>query len=176
MSLTSTSGVGKTALVRSIRQSVEDVVHVDPAHASASSRHCVTRESGISSNSVTAQSPPSTLDFLEYYASTRPYPSWWTDIEANKNLKRRNSFGDVVLERNITIVDTPACEEPNEVEDDPQGILLYLHNLARRSIDFNSMNDDELLKILNGRDGAQVDLVLYLISGKLHLTRGEHDS
>lgn len=50
-----------------------------------------------------------TTHITEVYASTRAYPSWWSELEDGKVLRRRRSSvaGDSVLERNICFVDTP---------------------------------------------------------------------
>jgi hypothetical protein len=48
-----------------------------------------------------------TTQITEIYASTKPYPEWWSDLDDLSVLKRRKSLGDTVLDRNICFVDTP---------------------------------------------------------------------
>ena len=43
----------------------------------------------------------------EIFASTKPYPDWWNELDEYQVTRRRKSFGDGVLERNICFVDTP---------------------------------------------------------------------
>lgn len=48
-----------------------------------------------------------TTQITEIYASTKAYPSWWSEVDESKVLRRRKSMGDSVLERNLCFVDTP---------------------------------------------------------------------
>ena len=103
-------GVGKTSLIKSIVQTSPDIVHVDPFHntpmaASQTHRRRASRRSRNEPAPV-----PSTSKILEVFASTRPYPNWWSEAEEVKVLRRRRSTstgGDTVLDRNICFVDTP---------------------------------------------------------------------
>ena len=85
-------------------QVCEDIVHVDPlAPTSAPEPR---RKASKTKRSGSADLN-STLEVTEIYASTRPYPAWWSDLEDSKILRRRKSMGDSVLERNLCFVDTP---------------------------------------------------------------------
>ncbi len=112
------SGVGKTSLIKAIVQSCEHIVHVDPITPSS-----------LLASSVLARSAPSTpgpsgerqkwgrrassrvsagtTQITEVYASTKPYPEWWSEVDDFRVLQRRKSLGDAVLDRNICFVDTP---------------------------------------------------------------------
>ena len=98
----------------------------------------------------------------EIHASTKPYPTWWSEIEDSKMLRRRRTLGDTILDRNICFVDV-------ESQDD-----------LRASCDYIMLQFEKVIKgptssaadftILCGGGGPQVDVVLYLLSrGKLRL-------
>lgn len=88
-------------------------------------------------------------------------------MDESRVLRRRKSFGEVVLERNISFVDIPgfASDHGNQ-----QGHLTiqYVDGLLQRNASLASMSDGEVLSILSGSGGAQVDLVLYLFTGELN--------
>lgn len=65
------------------------------------------RRSSKSKSSSGSAGSLSTTELTEIYASTRAYPSWWSDLEESRILRRRKSMGDSVLERNLCFVDTP---------------------------------------------------------------------
>jgi hypothetical protein len=109
------SGVGKTSLIKAIVQSCEHIVHVDPITPSASS---LTRSLPTTIGAASAGRPkgsrrqPSkessgTSQITEIYASTKPYPEWWSEVDDFRILRRRKSLGDAVLDRNLCFVDTP---------------------------------------------------------------------
>lgn len=90
-------------------QASEDIVHVDPI---SNSNSLSGSRSGSSSyftmnNRVNGDS---TKKITEVYASTRPYPHWWSELDDSKLLRRRKSkYGieEQVIERNLCFVDTP---------------------------------------------------------------------
>ena len=112
------SGVGKTSLIKAIVQSCHHIVHVDPILPSQ-----------ISLVPRTADSPPSrrgsrrkgsrsdlgTSQITEVFASTKPYPEWWSELDDSRILKRRKSIEDAVLDRNICFVDTPGYSRAQSV-------------------------------------------------------------
>jgi hypothetical protein len=51
--------------------------------------------------------PVPTTAISEIYASTKPYPEWWQELDALHVSYKRKSLGNGVLERNICFVDTP---------------------------------------------------------------------
>lgn len=102
------SGIGKTSLVKAIVQSCEHIVHVDPITPSPASsviRAAATPRRGSRRHS--SRPEVGTTQVTEIFASTKPYPEWWSDLDDSRILKRRKSVGDTVLDRNICFVDTP---------------------------------------------------------------------
>ncbi|KAL9624050.1 MAG: hypothetical protein Q9160_001803 [Pyrenula sp. 1 TL-2023] len=134
--------LGKTSLIKSIVQVCEDIVHVDPIQNSKPS---------LSQPSNNVKSQTRSL-ISEVFASTKPYPSWWSDHEIHGS--RRKSMGDSVLERNICFV-----EANSEVET----LLTYIKQQLQSSLPGQAARND-LVGLLSGRGGSQVDLVLYLLS------------
>ena len=128
--------VGKTSLIQSICRACEDVVHLDSLGGDIR--------------------PPNEMN--EIGASTRPYPSWWTDFETRRQLLRRKSIGDGVLERNITFVDTPGFDCGRNV----QQVLKHFKSSLSRIGNMASMHDSDLVATLSGEGGLQIDAVLYL--------------
>lgn len=105
-------GIGKSSLIKAIVQSCEDIVHVDPVTVEMpAGRHG--RTASVTSSYYTISSRAegeSTHGITEVYASTKPYPHWWSEHEDSKVLRRRKSStaaSETVLERNLCFVDTP---------------------------------------------------------------------
>lgn len=83
----------------------------------------------------------STKGITEVYASTKPYPTWWSEHEDSKVLRRRKSSTaatETVLERNICFVDTPGYGSGTSV------CILYEDFIEHKLTDFPS-----LLNVLN---------------------------
>lgn len=161
--LTDAAGSGKSSLIRSIVQACEDIVHVDdfpPTYTSTPSRTSLTTIQLSQAHRL----PLSTTS--EIYASTKPYPSWWSDLEDSRVLRRRRSTGDVVLERNICFVDTPATSLSRTGQVD--AIIHYIRQqLFRATTAIDSCNHD-FQNLLAGQGGTQVDAVLYLVSAGMY--------
>lgn len=148
-------GSGKTSLIKSVVQECEDIVHVDPFPPILSSRR---RRSSRSQ----AQAHGARTAVSEIYASTKPYPSWWSDLEDTRVLRRKRSTDDIVLERNLCFVDTPATSISRAEQTD--AILHYVHQQLYRAIAaFDSPNGD-FQNMLAGNGGSQVDAIIHLIS------------
>lgn len=142
-------GVGKTSLIQSLCRVCEDVVHVDSMSASPAAR----------AQAVAEQTPGAcTTTVVEIGASTRPYPTWWTDFESRRQLLKLKNMGDGVLERNITFVDLTGFNEG----DHPEQILQYFKSSLTRMGKMEKMHDSDLVGMLSGEGGVQVDLVLYV--------------
>lgn len=140
-------GSGKTSLVGSIVQICEDIVHVDPYSTSTSPTR-------------------SALSVSEIYASTKPYPAWWSDLEDSRVLRRRKSSGDVVLERNLCFVDTSGGGRG--AADQTVAIVHYIHQQLRRNTSaLNDAGNVDFQNLLAGNGGSQVDAILYLISQRM---------
>jgi len=146
-------GVGKTSLIKSIVQVCEDIVHVDPLSSNPSSITASARHSHGTSDPIN-----------EIYASTKPYPAWWSNVDESRILRRRKSMGDSVLERNVCFVDTSdSCKLEN--------IIHYVEQQLVHAISSANAINHEFTGLLSGRGGSQVDLILYLVShGEYHHT------
>ena len=153
-------GIGKTSLIRSIVQSCEDIVHVDPLSPSQSLSQPPPRKPK-SRRRQTEQG--ATMRLTEIHASTRPYPYWWTDVEETKVLRRRKSSVDTVLERNICFVDTPGYVEGNLDEEDINLVVDYLESLLHQTASVTNLDDGEMVGLISGSGGVLVDVVLYLL-------------
>lgn len=142
--LTQIPGVGKTSLIKSIIQLCEDIVHVDPMLSS--------------STRVSQRGSGGSFDLVhEVYASTKPYPAWWSNIEESRILRRRKSMGDSVLERNVCFVDT---SDSTKVEK----LIHYAEQQLVSAMSAVDQLSNEFSGMLSGRGSSQVDVVLYLIS------------
>lgn len=117
------TGVGKTSLIRAMSQACDDIVHVDEFSSSL-----VSSEVKSKSRFKSKRHPASTSQITEVYASTRAYPSWWSDLDDGKVLRRQKSMGDSVLERNLCFVDTPGYENGTSVS----GIVLCSQSILMR--------------------------------------------
>lgn len=142
------AGIGKTSLIHSICRMCEDIVHVDTSNSGSVSSMPLMPLHGITAT----------------FASTRPYPTWWTDIDGSGQLCRRKSISDGVLERNICFIDSPGADD----EVNCKRILDFYHGTLRRIAHFDSMGDGEIVSLLSGDGGhAQIDAVLWLFDASL---------
>ncbi|KAF2476193.1 uncharacterized protein BDR25DRAFT_252050 [Lindgomyces ingoldianus] len=156
------SGLGKTSLIRSIVQLCEDIVHVDPLSPSQSLiQPSPPPKSKSRKRKVVG---PGTLRITEIHASTRSYPHWWTDLDETRVLRRRKSLSDTVLERNLCFIDTPGYKRGSSSTDEMNLVVEYVESLLHRNALTDSMEDSELLGVVSGNGGIQVDVVLYLLS------------
>ena len=155
-------GVGKSSLIKSIVQVCEDIVHVDPLSPNPPSlENLSSRKSKTNSKTVQFTA---TNHIMEVYASTKAYPSWWSDFEDSTVLRRRKSGGDTVLERNVCFVDTPGYDSGTSVLASMDSVLQYIEAQMAKNTSFSSMSDVDLLSMLGGSGGFQVDVVLYLFT------------
>ncbi|KAB8616646.1 hypothetical protein FH972_025981 [Carpinus fangiana] len=172
--LAGSKGSGKSSLIKSIVQACEDIVHVDPVEVNHPTLVASPRRD--SAHPQDARNAKITAHVTEIYASTKAFPSWWSDIEESKLLRRRKSFNDTVLERNICFVDTPGYDRLPSTANNADAIVRYVESLLHRTSTFPSMSSGELLSLLAGNGGVQVDVVLFCISreqpeAELHLLR-----
>ncbi|EME48473.1 hypothetical protein DOTSEDRAFT_67494 [Dothistroma septosporum NZE10] len=142
-------GIGKSSFINSVFRNSEHIVHVDQVAQTSSSRTSLSTNVDDYSISTT---------FTEILASTRPYPSWWTDAERSRSLHRRSSVGEGVLERNLTFIDTPSLDD----DDSVQRVLDHVKLGLRRASSFESLSDSEIVGLLGGEGGVQIDAVMYL--------------
>ncbi|KAL4991592.1 hypothetical protein BDW68DRAFT_135779 [Aspergillus falconensis] len=162
--LAGAAGSGKTSLIKSIVQVCEDIVHVDPfdepSHSLSLSRH-----DRLLRTSARPIQPPAHVS--EIYASSKPYPIWWSDLEDSRVLRRRKSSGEVVLERNICFVDIQGSRLSQAGQTDT--IIQYITQQLSRAASAPDSSNADFQNMLAGNGGSQVDAVLYLISpDKLH--------
>jgi hypothetical protein len=104
-----------------------------------------------------------TSKITEIHASTKTYPHWWTDPEESR-VRRRKSTSDSVLERNLCFVDTPGYRTGTPSVDDQNLVVDYVESLLYQNASISSMEDSDLVSVISGSGGVQVDLVFYLLS------------
>lgn len=143
---------GKTSLVRAIVQQCEDIIHVDPL-AIGATPNAFSRNGKASSKSKR---------ILEIMASSKAYPSWWSDLEESRTLRRRKSFNDTVLERNICFVDPPG-----QNSTDQDNVVSYIEEQFWHTDSPEELTDAERLNLVSGKGGSLVDVVLYLFSDSM---------
>ncbi|CZT02009.1 probable cell division control protein CDC12 [Rhynchosporium agropyri] len=161
------SGVGKTSLIKAIVQTCEDIVHVDPLSATPISIPETRRRSSRTKSKRESENLQTTTHITEVYASTRSYPSWWSDLEESRVLRRRKSMGDSILERNLCFVDTPGFGNQTSCLECITPVIDYLESQYKKVMTLEDMGQAEMINLLSGNGGSQVDVVLYLISSKI---------
>ena len=102
-----------------------------------------------------------TQHITEVFASTKPYPSWWSEIEEHRVFRKHKSMGDAVLERNVCFVDTPGFSRETSATE---LVLQYIEDQLSKTFSSTSMTERDIVSMLSGYGGTQVDLVLYMIS------------
>ena len=73
-------------------------------------------------------------------------------------------MGDTVLERNLCFVDTPGYSGGMSLIEGVEPIIRYVEAQIARTMSTAQMTDPDLLSLLTGNGGPQVDVVLYLVS------------
>ncbi|RPA74705.1 hypothetical protein BJ508DRAFT_30286 [Ascobolus immersus RN42] len=162
------SGIGKTTLIKSIVQACEDIVHVDPVGGAGSTFGGSREQSSYYTISSRADGE-STKRLVEVYASTRPYPKWWSEFDESKVLRRRksSSSGESVLERNLCFVDTPGYGFGTSCNDCIDGVVRYVESQLERTSSMVTSGDGDLLTLLSGSGAPHVDVVFYVILHRL---------
>ncbi|KAI9849664.1 MAG: hypothetical protein M1837_002789 [Sclerophora amabilis] len=159
------SGVGKTSLIKSIVQICEDIVHVDPLVGKSPT---LPKPSSKTSRSKNEDDDPNrTREITEIHASTKPYPTWWSDFDQGKLLRRRKSMGDTVLERNLCFVDTPGYGNGLSLADSMESVIRYMEAQMTQTASVMSTTNGDALGLLSGNGGSQVDVVFYVITDKV---------
>ncbi|KAL8792950.1 MAG: hypothetical protein Q9195_004447 [Heterodermia aff. obscurata] len=156
-------GVGKTSLIKSIVQTCEAIVHVDPLSPTASIEQLPPRKPKGSHGQDTATAR-TTDHITEVFASTRPYASWWSEIDDYRFFRRRKSVGDAVLERNLCFVDTPGYSRAMSTTEGIELVIQYIENQLAKTFSFANTSEGEIVSMMGGDGGSQVDLVLYMIT------------
>ncbi|KAH8894765.1 hypothetical protein GQ53DRAFT_682273 [Thozetella sp. PMI_491] len=165
------NGVGKTSLIKAIVQSCDHIVHVDPIAPSSAglvqkTTHVGKAKGRRHSAGIRTAAEFGTSQITEIYASTKPYPEWWSEMDDLTVLRRRKSLGDTVLDRNICFVDTPGYGVGSLALSAVNPVVQYVESHLQQ-MNSNSLADSDLLKMLGGDGGVQVDVVFYMISGRL---------
>ncbi|KIW02567.1 uncharacterized protein PV09_06022 [Verruconis gallopava] len=153
------SGVGKTSLIRAIVRQCEDIVHLDPI--ATPTPNVQTPRAGEKRSRKHRSS--ATTQITEIQASTKAYPLWWSDIEDSRVLlRRRKSMTETVLERNVCFIDTPGIETSSKMPVEKHALVEYLETLFQKNVAMTEMSSADLLGVLSGAGGVQVDVVLYI--------------
>lgn len=158
-------GVGKTSLIKSIVQTCEDIVHVDPLAPNLPfidhlrPRRPKSRHERSNANS--------TDQITEVYASTRAYPPWWTEVDEGKVFRKRKSLGESVLERNVCFVDTPGYSRTLSMTEGIDSVVQYVKAQLAKATSFATIGEGEFVSMLSGKGGTQVDVALYMIAQSL---------
>ncbi|KAL8683264.1 MAG: hypothetical protein Q9186_000766 [Xanthomendoza sp. 1 TL-2023] len=160
------SGLGKTSLIKSIVQLCDDIVHVDPVTPNTLSTDQIPKSSD-KVRSMKASNLSSTSQVNEVWASTRAYPDWWTELEEIKAQRRRKSIGETILERNLCFVDTPGYGRGLSITEGIQTVISYVEEQAARPFSASASSKGELVSMLGGNGGTQVDVVLYLLGREI---------
>ncbi|KAI0199990.1 hypothetical protein F4808DRAFT_431062 [Astrocystis sublimbata] len=135
------SGVGKTSLLKAIVQSCHHIVHVDPIS-------------------------PLNRSAFEVHASTKSYPGWWHELGVPSISHQRKSREGNVLERNLCFVDTPGYGCQQSVMGAIKPCVDYVESHLNK-LSSPDLSEPDLMSMLGGDGGCQVDVVLYLISHRL---------
>lgn len=72
-------------------------------------------------------------------------------------------MGDTVLERNLCFVDTPGFDVSKTSQLQMDNVVQYIESLLHKNASITSMSDGDLLGILSGNGGLQIDVVFYLL-------------
>ncbi len=75
-------------------------------------------------------------------------------------------MGDSVLERNLCFVDCPGCHH-QAGSDALEPIIRYMETQLQRTVSAVNTGDSDLVSLLSGNGGWQVDAVFYLISERM---------
>ncbi|OIW33789.1 hypothetical protein CONLIGDRAFT_640879 [Coniochaeta ligniaria NRRL 30616] len=162
------SGIGKTSLIKAIVQSCNHIVHVDPIAPSSMSLvpRCETPlPARRGSRRRASRSDIGTSQITEVFASTKPYPEWWSELDDSRILKRRKSMEDAVLDRNICFVDTPGYSSAQSAMETISRVVQYVESHLHR-MSSNSLPDGDILNLVGGDGGVQVDAVFYMVSNR----------
>lgn len=156
------TGTGKTSLIKSIVQTCEDIVHVDPLTQLTPSIEQLPSPKPKSKQDSSSFKATKTIN--EVHASTKPYPSWWSDVQDTKFLRRRKSMGDTVLERNLCFVDTPGYNNGISRMESMQSIIEYIELQLTKPFSAPTASEGDIAGLLSGSGGSQVDVVFYLVA------------
>lgn len=135
-------------------------MHVDPI----SSQSPIPHRSDSKRTATSLPGHSATRAITEVFASTRPYPTWWSELDDSRVLRRRKSFGDCILERNLCFVDTPGYSIDGRASETNDAIVNYVEAQLRRVTSASDLKDGDFMNFLTGNGGPQVDVVLFMFS------------
>lgn len=72
-------------------------------------------------------------------------------------------MGDTVLERNLCFVDTPGYTNTGYVAEGIGSVVDYVETQINKISSVSNASYGELVNLMSGRGGTQVDLVFYMI-------------
>lgn len=78
--------------------------------------------------------------------------------------RKRKSIGEFVMERNVCFVDTPGYSRSLSTTEGIDSVLHYVEAQLSKPNSFANIGEGELVSMLSGKGGTQVDVALYLIS------------
>ncbi|ODA80482.1 hypothetical protein RJ55_03440 [Drechmeria coniospora] len=130
------AGIGKTALILSVAQCCDHIVHMD----------------------AISHSPGGSI--AEVPASTRPHLWWRAGLDSSTQLEGRrfSSATDEILDRNLCFVDCRVDDQSEATRPDIRYVESQLFRLCEKSLE-----EADLYHILSGGAGSIVDVVLYMI-------------
>lgn len=73
-------------------------------------------------------------------------------------------MGDSVLERNLCFVDTPGYSHNKSPTESIDLVIRYLTDQIKKTHSFANIGNGDLIGLLSGNGGTQVDVVFYLIA------------
>ncbi|KAJ2997173.1 hypothetical protein NUW58_g735 [Xylaria curta] len=162
--LAGNSGVGKTSLLKAIVQTCDHIVHIDPISPLSEIGRAFPQPDVVTASS--RKGLLSTTTISEVYASTKPYPEWWQELETPSGPHKRKRRGDSVLERNICFVDTPGYGRDSSAMETIISCVDYVESHLSK-VSSGDLSDSDLMNMLGGDGGCQVDVALYLIPHSL---------
>lgn len=74
-------------------------------------------------------------------------------------------MGDTVLERNLCFVDTPGYSRCMSTMEGIEVVLHYIESQLNKPFSGSNISESDVVGLLSGGGGSQVDVVFYLISG-----------
>ncbi|TDZ23016.1 hypothetical protein Cob_v004079 [Colletotrichum orbiculare MAFF 240422] len=154
------SGLGKTSLIRTITDCCPHIVHVDPTVPVAmASAGLLPSATSLPESIPIAQG---TFQITETLASTKPLPPWWRDTTSENQAPTTIDPGDVVIDRNICLVDTPGYQESCRPTDTASQVEHYVESHLQRSR-LDGLDEDDVLRTVSEGGGLLVDAVLYVL-------------
>ncbi|TDZ28087.1 Septin-9 [Colletotrichum trifolii] len=103
-----------------------------------------------------------TFQITETLASTKPLPPWWRDTTSENQAPITIDPGDVVIDRNICLVDTPGYQESCRPTDTASQVAHYVESHLQRSR-LDGLDEDDVLRTVSEGGGLLVDAVLYVL-------------